>query len=79
MILVTGGTGFIGSHLVEYLLSQGREVKVLVRNPSKLKLDVDFAVRDITDKNSLRKVFKDIDEVYHLAALFRHGADPKEI
>ena len=79
MILVTGGTGFIGSYLVEYLLSKGKDVKVLVRNPQKLKLDVDFIVGDVTDRDSLRKAFKDVDAVYHLAALFRHGVDPKDI
>ena len=79
MILVTGGTGFIGSHLVEYLLSRGKDVRVLVRDPSKLRFDVDFAVGDVTDADSLKEAFRDVEEVYHLAALFRHDADPRKI
>jgi nucleoside-diphosphate-sugar epimerase len=79
MILVTGGTGFIGSYLVRYLLDKGEEVRVLVRDPSKLKFNVDYVVGDITDERSLDDAFKDVDEVYHLAAIFRHGVDAEKI
>jgi len=82
MILVTGGTGFIGSYLVRFLVEQGEDVRVLVRDYSKLKslgVKVDFVKGDITDKESLKKAFKDVDKVYHLAAIFRHGKDPKKI
>jgi len=79
MILVTGGTGFIGSYLVRYLLDQSKDVKVLVRDPLKLKFDVEFVAGDITDRESVRRALKDVNEVYHLAALFRHDADPREI
>ncbi len=67
MILVTGGTGFIGSYLVRYLLDQGKDVKVLVRDQSKLKFDVDFVAGDITDRESVIRALKDVNEVYHLA------------
>ncbi len=83
MILVTGGTGFIGSHLVEYLLSLGEDVRVLVRDLSRLRWleplrhKVDVAVGDVRDRLSVREALKDVNEVYHLAAVFRHGVDPK--
>ena len=82
MILITGGTGFIGSHLVEYLISKGEDVRVLVRNPLNLRWieplrgRIDIVIGDVTDKSTLRKAFRDVDEVYHLAAIFRHGVDP---
>jgi dihydroflavonol-4-reductase len=82
MILVTGGTGFIGSYLVRHLVNQGEDVRLLVRDESKLKLlgvKVDFVKGDVTDKESLKEAFKDVDKVYHLAAIFRHGEDPKRI
>jgi len=77
--LVTGGTGFIGSHLVERLLKEGEVVRVLVRNPSNLRWlarlrgKVEVVVGDVTRRSSLREAFKDVDGVYHLAAVFRHG------
>lgn len=82
MILVTGGTGFIGSHLVEHLLSKGEDVRILVRNPSNLRWveplrsKIDIVAGDVTNKSTLREAFRDVDEVYHLAAMFRHGVDP---
>ncbi len=82
MILITGGTGFIGSYLVKYLVEKGENVRLLVRNESKLKLlgvKVDFVKGDVTDRESLKKAFEDVESVYHLAAIFRHGEDPKKI
>lgn len=83
--LVTGGTGFIGSHLVEHLVKEGRDVRVLVRNPSNLRWlthlrgRVAIVVGDVSRESSLREAFEDVEEVYHLAAVFRHGADPELI
>jgi len=71
--LVTGGTGFIGSHLVDTLVSKGEDVRVLIRKTSKIEkfknLDVDFVYGDITDKNTLKGIARDVDVVYHLAAM----------
>ena len=71
--LVTGGTGFIGSHLVGTLVSKGEDVRMLVRETSKVerfkKLGVDFVYGDITDKGTLKGIAEDVDIVYHLAAM----------
>ena len=72
-ILVTGGAGFIGSHIVEHF--QGKaEVRVLdnlrtgyLRNIE--PFDVEFIQGDILDKESVRKAMKNIDYVFHLAAM----------
>jgi nucleoside-diphosphate-sugar epimerase len=72
-ILVTGGTGFIGSYLVDTLVSKGEDVRVLVRKTSKVErfenLGVDLVYGDITDKNTLKGIVRDVDVVYHLAAM----------
>lgn len=71
--LVTGATGFIGSHLVEALLREGIEVRCLVRNPSKLNyldgLNVKVIEGDCTDGASLSGSVKDVDYIFHLAGL----------
>jgi dihydroflavonol-4-reductase len=68
--LVTGGTGFIGSHLVEYLSARDVEIFALVRDPSNLKflkgLDVQVLHGDLL---SVPDLPSDLDCVFHLAAL----------
>jgi nucleoside-diphosphate-sugar epimerase len=75
-ILVTGGTGFIGSHLVETLLRrEGMEVRCLVRRKSDLRwlkdLPVEFFYGDCNDPESLKGAVKDVDQVFHVAGLTR--------
>ena len=69
--LVTGATGFIGSHLVEALVQQGTQVRCLVRNtnnPGWVKdLPVEFVVGDCREKTSLQEAVQDVDWVFHLA------------
>ena len=71
--MVTGGTGFIGSHLAEALLDRGVQVRCLVRKASGLKwlkgLPVEVASGDCRDKTSLAEAVKDIDHVFHLAGI----------
>ena len=68
--LVTGGTGFIGSHLIEFLLSQNIEVTALVRNLNNLKwlkgLDIQFIEGDLF---SVPPLPADIEYVFHAAGL----------
>lgn len=80
-ILVTGADGFIGSHLVELLVESGYTVRAFVyynsfnsygwlENLSKESLSkVEIFTGDIRDPNGVRLAMKDIDVVYHLAAL----------
>jgi UDP-glucose 4-epimerase len=67
--LVTGGSGFIGSHVVDALHSAGHEVVVLDRVPPRHRLDVEFRAADITDLKAVCEAMQDIDYVHHVAAV----------
>ena len=78
-VLITGGTGFIGSHLAEYLINKKFKVTVFDRyNPnynlgnlqnSQLKDKIKFIFGDIRDYDSTNRAIKDNDIIIHLAAL----------
>ncbi len=75
-VLVTGGTGFIGSHLVEALLGRGHEVRCLVRDSRRLGWiaglpSVTIAQGDLDNPRSLRESTQGVDQVYHVAGLTR--------
>ncbi|MBD3414493.1 MAG: NAD-dependent epimerase/dehydratase family protein [Candidatus Aminicenantes bacterium] len=76
--LVTGSSGFIGSHLTEGLIQRGYEVTCLIRKNSDLKwthgLDVSFVTADYLNKHSLRNSVAEMDYVFHLAAVL-HAVD----
>ncbi len=82
-VFITGGGGFIGSHLVRRLLSIGARVSILVRENSDLwkirdvEKDLEIFHCDIQDKNMVEKIIKSIkpDIVYHLAA---YGVNSKK-
>ena len=71
--LVTGATGFIGSHLCQELVKRGYEVTCLSRTNSNLKwletLDVRLSKGDCTDRNSLLGAVEGVDYIFHLAGL----------
>jgi UDP-glucose 4-epimerase len=67
-ILVTGGSGFIGSHVVDELIDNNLDVKVFdIRTPH--HKDVDFIKGSITSLEELNAAMKDIKYVFHIAAL----------
>ena len=71
--LVTGATGFIGSHLVDALVREGFDVTCLVRDTSNLKYIEDLPVRlvkgDCTERGSLPNAVRGVDYIFHLAGL----------
>ena len=73
--LITGGSGFIGSHLVETLVARGDEVVIIdnqstgtIKNLQNIESKVKFIVGDILDKALLEKNVSEADYVVHLAA-----------
>ncbi|NTU43281.1 MAG: NAD(P)-dependent oxidoreductase [Nitrospirales bacterium] len=76
--LITGATGFIGSHLVEALIREGFEVTCLVRDSSNLRslegLPCRLVTGDCTDRRSLDSI-ADFDYIYHLAGLTKASSE----
>jgi dihydroflavonol-4-reductase len=76
-VLITGGTGFIGSHTAVALLEAGHEVRLLVRDPAKLERAFgphglaapDHRVGDVGDRASVKRALEGCDAVVHAAAL----------
>ena len=70
--LVTGGTGFIGSHLVDHLLTEGYDVRVLKRPESPMDYltgkHLEAMDGDLLDPASLQKACQDVEAVFHVAA-----------
>ena len=75
-LFVTGGTGFIGEHLVRALLERGDEVRALVRSRAGLDgLAVERVEGDLADARALQEGMKGVDGVFHLAARLRSAGD----
>ena len=89
-ILITGGAGFIGSHLADELLDKGYHVTVLdnlneqvhgkdCKRPTYLHPDVELIVGDVRDPQKVKAALKGIDAVYHYAAMVGVGQSMYEI
>ena len=91
MILVTGGTGLVGAYLLLELLRKEDKVRAIYRTEANISLTrrlfethqqlesfdrIEWLQADITDIPQLEKAFRDIDYVYHCAALI--SFDPKD-
>ena len=89
-VLVTGGAGFVGSHLVDALVERGDQVRVFDnldpqvhgqgrRKPSWLSKDAEFVLGDMRDPGAVARSLRDIDVVYHLAAAVGVGQSMYQI
>jgi len=88
-VLVTGGAGFIGSHLADRLLADGHEVRALDSldpqvhpdedRPGYLDDAVELQVGDVRDRDAVRRALEDVDAVVHFAAAVGVGQSMYEI
>jgi len=77
MILVTGGTGFVGSHLIRRMRHDGLAVRAVVRDPAKAQalkeLGVEIAQGELSDKTSLEKAVAGVERVVHLVGIIQEA------
>ena len=87
-VLVTGGTGFVGSHSVKAIVDAGHDVRLLVRAPARVAPaleplgvgGVDHLAGDATDAESVRRAMDGCNGVLHAAAVFSYDArDAREM
>jgi dihydroflavonol-4-reductase len=75
--LVTGATGFTGGHLARGLLARGHSVRALVRDPGQARdlqtTGLDVAMGDIRDQSAVTSALRNVDVVYHIAAIYRQA------
>jgi dTDP-L-rhamnose 4-epimerase len=89
LILITGGAGFIGSHLADELLRHGHQVRALdvlspqvhgsVTRPVYLHSDVELITGDVRDRDAVRRALDGVDAVYHFAAAVGVGQSMYEV
>jgi len=87
MILVTGGAGFIGSHIVDELVDEGHEVRILdllldsahAVTPDYLNAGAEFIQADVADRDAVAEALRGIDAVCHQAAMVGLGVDMADV
>jgi nucleoside-diphosphate-sugar epimerase len=81
-VFVTGGTGFIGGHVVAALCARGDEVVALVRDPAKAadleKVGATLVQGDLSSSDTIRAAVEDCDAVIHGAAIYKVGIPKSE-
>ncbi|ASQ44762.1 SDR family NAD(P)-dependent oxidoreductase [Legionella clemsonensis] len=89
-ILITGGAGFIGSHLADELIAKGYKIRALdnlseqvhglkTQRPDYLHPEVELILGDVRDKETVRKALQGIDAVFHFAAMVGVGQSMYQI
>ena len=81
-VLVTGGQGFLGSHIVTGLLNEGKEVRILARpgkdSSHELSKDVNIFYGDIRDTEAVEAAVNGVDIVIHVVSNFRKGGSDNQ-
>lgn len=77
-ILVIGGSGFIGTRLVDELLKTGHDLAIFDKNPSPIFNHL-VTIGDVRELNALNKALKGVDVVYNLAAEHRDDVTPTSL
>src|SRR5690349_234274 len=87
-ILITGGAGFVGSHIADALLADGHEVAIFdslspqvhaAGLPDYLSPRVEFIAGDMRDLDAVRRAVRDVDVIFHMAAAVGVGQSMYEI
>jgi dTDP-L-rhamnose 4-epimerase len=87
-VLITGGAGFVGSHLADALIGEGQRVRVLDNldpqvhsngRPAFLHQDAELVLGDIRDLEAVKRALDGVDTVFHLAAAVGVGQSMYEI
>ena len=68
-LAVTGGTGFVGAHLIDVALAAGHEVKALTRRDQPPRDGVEWIGGDLQDRSALERLVRDVDAVIHVAGV----------
>jgi dihydroflavonol-4-reductase len=78
-VLVTGATGFVGQWLTKRLVADGYDVRILCRTqPKVLHSNVEVAIGDVTNLNSLIAATKNVHTVFHLAGVIGYSAEMRQ-
>jgi dTDP-L-rhamnose 4-epimerase len=87
-VLITGGAGFVGSHLADGLLQSGHAVRIFddltpqvhaLGRPDYLSPDVELIAGDVRNPKSIREALEGVDVIFHLAAVVGVGQSMYEI